>query len=63
VIGIEGALWGSIRAHGFHGARLRPQSAWAEPSIIEPSIIETAIQGVHSEEAKNSYGNSMACQQ
>ena len=26
-IAIEGALWGSIRARGFRGARLQPQSA------------------------------------
>ena len=30
LIAIEDALWGSIRARGFHGARLQPQSAWAE---------------------------------
>jgi hypothetical protein len=27
LIAIEGVLWGSIRAHGFHGARLKSQSA------------------------------------
>jgi hypothetical protein len=27
LIAVEGALWGGIRADGFHGARLKSQSA------------------------------------
>jgi hypothetical protein len=33
LIAIEGALWGSIRAHGLHGGRLKSQSASAESSV------------------------------